>query len=371
MLKKNIFCSYPDFSDNALALFEYMTKNKISGEYIWLYSDIKALEVFKENLDYKLADNVKFVKKNSVQGIWNYLTGNYIFTTHGMFEQIPLLPWQAKVNLWHGMPLKKIGALLSTSSKLRMSYTISNGSIFDRYIKEAFGVRDSQILKVGYPRNDIFVEPSKFSFTEIFNNNNPVIGWFPTYRKTTTGIVRNDGLYNGNSVTGLTVQDLNVVNKSLILTGKNMIIKLHPMDIINDDKTFVESVNLLSNIKIIDNDSTILSSFSLYEILKCTDSLITDYSSIYFDYLLLNKPIGIFANDLADYSKTRGIIEEVELNFKGYKISDVTSMIKFINLNDKERNDVIKIIAKGKKKFQTYDTEGNNCEKILELLKIV
>ncbi|MCO5468964.1 CDP-glycerol glycerophosphotransferase family protein [Enterococcus faecium] len=370
-MKKIIFCSYPDFSDNALSLFEYMLKNNISGEYVWLYSDAKAAELFEKKIAHKMKNNVKFIKKNSVQGIWNYITGNYVFTTHGMFEQIPLFPWQVKVNLWHGMPLKKIGLLLSTSSKLRMSYTISNGSIFDKYIKEAFGVLDGQILKVGYPRNDVFVDPSRFSFTEIFKNNNSVIGWFPTYRKTKTGVIRDDGAYNEHSITGLTIQDLNVVNDSLLLSGKNMIIKLHPMDIINDDKSFIETINSLSNIKILDNNSTILASFSLYEILKSTDSLITDYSSIYFDYLLLNKPIGIFANDFVDYSETRGIIEEVDLSFKGYKISDVTSMVNFINLDNKERNEVIRIIAEGKKTFQTYDTEGNNCETILKLLNIV
>ena len=58
----------------------------------------------------------------------------------------------------------------------------------------------------------------------------------------------------------------------------------------------------------------------------------------------MNKPIGIFANDFVDYSETRGIIEEVDLSFKGYKISDVTSMVNFINLDNKERNEVIRII---------------------------
>lgn len=369
-MKKFLFCSYPDFSDNALSLFKYMIKKRISGEYIWLYSDVDSIN-FAESL-YDEADNcdIKIIKKNTIAGVWYFLRADYIFTTHGMFEKFPILPWQKKVNLWHGMPLKKIGALLSGSVNMRMTCSISNGSIFDKYISLSFGLEDNQVLKVGAPRNDLFFQRSSFDFSDIFMNNKPVVAWLPTYRKTNTGIDREDGLYKEHSISGLTLDDFEILNETLIKTEKNILIKLHPMDLLNDNEFLQEKINSFSNIKISGRKNDIFSHYSLYQVLQSTDSLITDYSSIYFDYLLLDKPIGLFIYDLDNYSKTRGIIDEVKKQYIGYTISGINSLLEFLNMDSERRSIEMKKLKKAKSVFQSYDKSGNNCKEILSLLNI-
>lgn len=369
-MKKFLFCSYPDFSDNALSLFRYMIREKINGEYIWLYSDAESINFVEFLYDENNNCDVKLIKKNTFVGMWHYLSANYIFTTHGMFEKFPILPWQKKINLWHGMPLKKIGALLSENVNMHMTYSISNGKIFDKYISNSFGLDDNQVLKVGSPRNDLLFQRRTFNFNSIFKDQNPVIAWLPTYRKTNIGVDREDGLYLKNSISGLTLDDFVLLNETLVKIKKNILIKLHPMDILNDNIFLLENINSFSNIKISSKKNDLFPHRLLYQLLQNTDSLITDYSSIYFDYLLLDKPIGLFIHDLDNYSKSRGIIDEVKEQYSGFKISDIDSFLEFLNMDSERRLIEIVKLKKVKKVFQSYDKSGYNCKEMLKLLDI-
>lgn len=62
------------------------------------------------------------------------------------------------------MPLKKIGMLLPGSVKRRISYSISNGSLFNKYIEESFNLESENVIKIESPRNDTIVKPSLFNF---------------------------------------------------------------------------------------------------------------------------------------------------------------------------------------------------------------
>lgn len=369
-MKKYLFCSYPDFSDNSRSLFDYMVEKNFQGKYIWLYSSDNSRDHFKKVLELKGHKDVKLVKKNTIHGLYHYLTANYLFCTHGMFEQIPILPWQKKINLWHGMPLKKIGMLLPGSVKMRMSYSISNGSLFNKYIEESFNLESENVIKIGSPRNDTIVKPSLFNFHDIFNNDYPVIAWLPTYRKTVTGVNRSDGIQLKNSISGLNMEDLYTLNEELMKSFKNLFIKLHPMDILNEDEHFISQVNSLSNIKISGNNNQLFPNDSLYHVLRNTDSLITDYSSIYFDYLLLDKPIAILSNDRETYKKNRGFIDNIQENYVGFFINSMATFVSFINMDEFGRDKEIQKLRQVKEVFQTYDNKGRNCENLLKILNI-
>lgn len=75
----------------------------------------------------------------------------------------------------------------------------------------------------------------------------------------------------------------------------------------------------------------------LYELLAGSDALITDYSSVYFDYLLTNKPIGITIDDIENYRNTLGFaFENVESILVGEKICEFKDLVLFFDnlIND-------------------------------------
>lgn len=78
-MKKYLFCSYPDFSDNSRSLFDYMVEKNFQGKYIWLYSSDNSIDHFKKVLELKGHKDVKLVKKNTIHGLYHYLTANYLF----------------------------------------------------------------------------------------------------------------------------------------------------------------------------------------------------------------------------------------------------------------------------------------------------
>ena len=80
-----------------------------------------------------------------------------------------------------------------------------------------------------------------------------------------------------------------------------------------------EEIKILnfSNIKFIDDRFFIENRISSYEMIGGCDALLTDYSSIYSDYLLCDKPIGLIWQDIDEYSKNPGLIKEYEFVCSG------------------------------------------------------
>ncbi len=112
------------------------------------------------------------------------------------------------------------------------------------------------------------------------------------------------------------------------------------------------NIDNLSNIILIDNN------LDIYPILPFTDYLITDYSSIYFEYLLLNKEILFFCFDLDNYlERNRKMYFDYELYTPGRKFYNFTELIEALknkriieNLNySKQRQEMLN-------KFWTKDT---------------
>ena len=107
---------------------------------------------------------------------------------------------------------------------------------------------------------------------------------------------------------------------------------------------------------------------SLYHLLGQSDGLITDYSSVYYDYLLTNKPVGLTIDDLKEYSENLGITYDYKTVVKGHYIENLSDFIDFVNdisldkdTYKKERDKTLKLL--------NMDMEGNYSEKIFKYLQ--
>ena len=109
----------------------------------------------------------------------------------------------------------------------------------------------------------------------------------------------------------------------------------------------------------------------LYQFIPLSDALITDYSSVSVDYLLLNKPIIYTLDDYEEYARSRGFCLDNAINYmKGYHVYDEKgledSLIEISNGVDRyaqERETIAK-------EFHSY-RDGNASARILKLAGII
>ncbi len=305
--KKIVYHSFPDFSDNSFATFIYATKNLKNYKNIWLVDNIKLKERYLHiTSNYADSSNLVIVKKKSLIGVYHYLTSNLVFHTHGLYNVLGIINNQKKVNLWHGMPIKNIGYLDNPDkTDVQLSnYHTATSTFYQEILSRAFGVKPEKVLIVGQTRNDLLYD-TRFTLHQLFNDSNQystTVLWMPTYRKSVIGDIRVDGdITNANDF--LSEKSLNRLNLFLRQKESMCYVKLHPMDY-----RTVNSFQEYSNIRFIDNTSFESKGINMYSTFSTVDILLTDFSSIYIDFLLLNKPIGFVFSDFDAFKNTRGFL---------------------------------------------------------------
>ena len=324
-----VYVSFPDLSDNSFALFCYILNNYNSYKNIWLVDCIEQKEKFEKLIkNYSKFKNYKIVKKSSLKGLYYFFTSKYVFHTHGIYNKFPLLNKQININLWHGMPLKNIGHLDNNLIVPKSNFTVATSQKFKKIMQDAFKLDENQVIVSGLSRND-FLFMDKFSLLDVIPSKKTTfkntILWMPTYRKSDIGDIRVDG---GEEEMNefLNKNFLNELNDFLSKINSLCVIKLHPMDVLKPNK-FKE----YSHLSIIDNSNFIDKGISLYSVLNSADLLLTDFSSIYIDFLLLNKPIGFVISDYQDYFNSRGFVFEKPKDFMpGKLIENNKELLSFL-----------------------------------------
>lgn len=353
-----VYHSFSDVSDNSFALFIYIINNHFDYRNIWLVDDInKEKEYHKIINNYTKSNNFLIVRKNSIKGLWFFLKSKYIFHTHGIYNKLPLLDDQINFNLWHGMPLKNIGYLDNNALVPKSNYLLATSLVFQRIMAKSFNVVQEKVLITGQPRND-FILDKKFNLLELFNLEvdqfRKSILWMPTYRKSIIGDIRNDGNTEGVS-NFLSNESLITLNESLKDHESICFIKLHPMDYM-DTNDFI----LLSNIKFLDNSFFEKNGVALYSIFRSIDLLLTDFSSVYIDFLLVDKPIAFVFSDFNEYLNSRGFVfDNAKAYMPGEIITNMNELVTFlenlfVSKNDgfiAERNEIKNIFHEVKSNF--------------------
>jgi len=285
------------YSDNSRSLFLYVKKNHPEIKPIWLTRNKKVVEQVR-------ADGGIAFLANSRQGIWHSLIAKNIFVSCVKNDVNPLFINGANwIQLWHGSPAKKIGRddkfsnansffqkgivdnFFPFASEYNYHKIVSNASFFSPILASAFGVPQDRIIETGSPRNDVFKSLIENPFNTNLRDKFPnckILYYLPTFR----------GTKAVNSIFGLADYDPKKVDTFLEQQNLVLVSKAHYIDNkIDKIDTTQERLVHLADEDVID----------INEMLKDADLLITDYSSIYFDYLLTEKPVIFAAFDLAEY----------------------------------------------------------------------
>jgi len=287
------------YSDNSKYLFEYVSNNLPSINAVWITGDKK----IKNRL---IQSNKKCLMCDEPNGLRARLDAGFVFFTNGIndFGKFDLCHGAIKIALWHGMPLKKmqyatpnskkrktnifrylqyITSKIYNQSKRNISIATSESTKND--LIECFEVKPEDVFITGQPRNDGFFK--KTSNTLIKNKlkhtpENSFILYMPTWRN-----FNNQDSYLEDVINEL--KEDSFFQNEMMKNKVTLYVKPHPRI----------SINISSNDNIIILDGN--SNFDPQELLCAADVLITDYSSVFIDFALLNRPIHFFVPDLKEY----------------------------------------------------------------------
>lgn len=281
------------FSDNSKYMFLYTLKNSDDIKAIWITKNKELVERFSEQYP--------IVYAFSPKGIYYQLRAKVFFYCCGQDDFFSaLLGGAKKINLWHGVPLKKImfDDEFSPLSKInkekirKLAYNLmhdgnevvvcTSSTMIDIY-KRAFAT--DNVCSLGQPRNDVFFT-DEYSYDSLdlmgidINKYSIVYLYMPTHRC--------EGKYEldmGKIINLKELQSFLSETNSVFLIKKHF---YHSHEITNTD----DFLNIF-DITNIPCDSQLL--------LKKTDVLITDYSSCFIDYMLLGRKIIFYGYDKENY----------------------------------------------------------------------
>lgn len=316
---KNIilFESMPDFSDNTLFVFNEMVKRKMNKKYklVWVV----------ENKDSIYANpfpdvkNIKIVQRDSMKFRMYYFYAAKIVLVGNLFIE-QAYEKQLHIYLAHGGAFKRTLYYTLPESYKNMA-VISISNFLADYDSINLDCSRDIIKPLGFPRNDLLVN-SQLDLNTLFSTDNcKFIYWMPTYR-TNSSIHCSDvamPIIHNES-------DAEAVNEIAKKNNVFIIVKPHFAQDLDNIKMLT-----LSNIIFIDNDYLKKKNIENYALLGSCDALISDYSSVYYDYLICNKPIGLCWEDFEQYSQNNGfVLDPNDIMSPGEKIMNIDDMQKFI-----------------------------------------
>ena len=302
-----LFYSNLGFRDNVRAMYDYLVNEGLN----------KRLKIVCAVDDYRrfagtAPENVRFV--SCKRGLLTFFRCGTMFYSFGKY---PIKParGQEVVNLWHGMPLKSIGNLepgCENNDYYYYTRTIATSPFFGDIMRRCFRCPKRAVMLVGQPRCDVLMRPDR-------PDPERLILWLPTYRSSQRLGSRNAELDTETSLPACgSSEELKRLDELLSSLGWRLVIKPHPMQ----DPIPCES---LESIEILGQEADI------NELMLRSAALITDYSSVYFDYLLLNRPIGFTAADIGRYGEERGFtVSDPAALMPGAKLGGFEALCRFV-----------------------------------------
>lgn len=366
---KITFISGPDdYVDNSRALSDYILSQQDLSNY-------KIYWLFKNNY-------VKFVDKrvhpiyiNKKWGKFRYfyhtVTSKYLFSTHGAF--VWACPFTQKyLCLWHGTMLKRVAYM---QDPVRNKYYMHHCELFaspskyyNQIVANSFNKRINNVVTTGYPRVDLLFQDSEaLNRLNIYKDKlNKIVIYMPTFRqaKNTDHKETNHNVYDNGIISFSNNTDLEQLNKQLASTNLLLIVKPHPSD--NNIPKHIS----LSNIRVIDNMELSNANVQLYQLLRYADALITDFSSVFCDYMVLDKPIGFIVTDIDEYKEGRGFVYDNPIDYMPGEILYNKDELRAFLYNVSISNDTSKEKRKSLKQIYNDFTDGNNCIRVLKAVGI-
>lgn len=346
---------------------EYKDNIKALGDYLFEHNYEKKYKIYLGEYQ-RTHKKIKIFNKthriyNKLCSIFIFLRAKYVFYA---FNTLPIYPAKHQIvfQMWHGMPLKTIfnyGKEKNNQIKYDyFSFILATSPFFKTIMSEAVPCNINKVIVCGQPKTD-----GLFKETNIIKKNNcKLIFWAPTFRQAKYWDQQDAKL---ESILPLiSDNDLEALNEYLKNNNVIIVSKLHPMENCDEDLCIE-----YSNLFIYSHRSFNKRDLDLYPVLGQTDALITDYSSVYMDYLLLDKPMAFVIDNISEYSENRGFIfKNPQKYMTGPCLKNKDELYEFIrgiadgsDFNEYNRTEANEL-------FNDYEKTESNCKALLKLLGI-
>lgn len=363
---KWVFGSNMGYVGNTKYFFEFILANHKEINAIWIADS-------KDLVDMLRAKGYNSAYRMSPEGLYHSLTAK-VFLYNSYASEINIyasIGRAIRVNLWHGVGIKNIEHKISSgplakifSSKsffnkfrnidhfLKPDLFLSTSPLMDKHFSECFRIGERSLIKSGYPRCDILLRSEnelsdyivkesneeQLVFFEKLDTFQYVYMYMPTWRDGKNDFLK-DAEFN-----------LYLLNEQMIQDNSLFIFKLHPSTNVNVDLASFSNITLLDN------------RIDVYPLLPFIDVLITDYSSIYYDFILLKDKFTIlYPYDLEEYlSSSRDLAFPYDEYTKGELVLNFSTLLSVIKDKSFTANSEASSL---KELFWSYVNE-NNSEKI-------
>lgn len=349
-----LFESYPDFTDNTRAVFDEMVRREINKKYklIWMCNSKH------ESGEFPSFRNVEYVYRHDTIGRYYRQTAKYLVSCNDFLANVR--DGQFSLFLTHGSSLKNTTHYFCPEN-IDKVLAASEGA--NELTSKYFRYDKSRGIALGFPRNDVFACPPK-DIREIFGNYKKIIVWYPTFRQLGNNSLT---LAKGNPVPVIhDYDDAEIINRYAVEKGILIVMKPHP----HQNVDYIKNHNF-SNIKFIDNEFLAAHNLENYELLNACDALITDYSSVYYDFLLADKPVAAVWEDLQEYLELPGLIDNYEYYMSGAeKVYNRDDFIVFLD-NVACGRDPLREQRREIRDLMNYSTDGKNSERVVDYIMSV
>ena len=246
---------------------------------------------------------VRAVPKWSVRGLAHYVTARHVMTTSNIHGNLTPPASQIVTALWHGEPPTKATGLFNGNGPLRVTYAPVCSTVGRAYRSAEFAIHPLRVPIVGAPRNDRMLQADAPSVRHSLlgaDADRTTFLWMPSYR-----VNDHDGILRVDSGSGIaeslfSPDDFRRLDDWLVERGARLVVKIH-----HRDRTPFSGD--LRAIRVLGRHELEQRGVTLYPVLSAFDALITDMSSVWVDYLLLDKPLVYAFPDVQSYRDGRGL----------------------------------------------------------------
>lgn len=278
----------------------------------------------------KYGFNVKLIELNTFEYAKVLATSKFLVNNVSFPPYFMRRDGQKYLNTWHGTPLKTLGKKMvqgiEDMSNMQRNFLHCTDLLYPNDFTMAhmmedynlFGLYSGNVIVSGYPRNSIFMDNEQaIKIRKLFNlEDKEVFAYMPTWRGTQSNVAVNE----------LYARDVKIILERLdseLSDNQMLFVNLHSL--VKDDVP-IEGYKHIQSFPNIDN----------YEFLNCVDVLISDYSSVFFDFSITRKPIVLFMYDYDEYMNDRGTYFDVKsLPFE--KIYSLDKLVEYIHLENKSQ----------------------------------
>ena len=356
------------FADNSRHLFLYINKYHKEFEPIWITKSEQVYSYLREK-------KFKVFYSNSLRGIFYALIANWhIFNFVENDINKSITTYSKCILLWHGVLPKKVNKIDHKINyinnfifkKIKKFFLYPNRELAQNLLNR-FPKYKYELIISNLPRNIILENEDDLHHTQneldliqkINKSKKKIYGYFPTWRQ--------DGLEIFRDVKDLSLFDK--LNSTLEKNNALILLKKHMNSEKKDgDRRYNPDIeNLMRKLKSLDNFVFVDYETDLNSILFKCDYLITDYSGVVFDYLLLNKPIIFYIPDYESFRRDNGF----ELNIIEKNIgSTAFNLHELINLIDRKETIENPVMIKNKNNLlnEIFNPSNNGIQNVLNIL---